>query len=186
MNINETQTFLTMLWSLFPNAPKCDADSKKAMIAAWFYVLHEFSLSDVWEGSQRVLRDKPSFIPNAFEILASCKKTVNPDAFLDAEYYNLEKRFTGSTHIYQQSSDYEYEIKRLYMERQSCDESRAVEIDDLIRQNLEQQSLEDQMDELLMTAQIAAEKAYNDREFSKYSHDMKALGFSESLSLSGV
>ena len=186
MNINETQTFLTMLWSLFPNAPKCDADSKKAMIAAWFYVLHEYTLNDVWEGSQRVLRDKPSFIPNAFEILASCKKTVNPDAFLDSEYYDLEQKFTGSTHIYQQSCDYDYEIKRLLDERNSADAGRAEEIDELIRQNIEQRSIEARLDDLFMTAQIAAEKAYSDKEFTKYAGDLKALGFTENLSLSGV
>lgn len=182
MNIEETRNFLTMLWSLFPNAPRSSSDEKKATVAAWFYVLHEYSIGDVWIASQKVLYEKPVFIPTAYEILSRCHKTTNPERFLGDEYAELEKRFTGCTHIYQQSGNYDYELLRLHVDLDSeSDEGRQNELRALILQNTEQRSIERRMDELFSAASNAALREYDNNERNKYSKDLIQLGFAQTV-----
>lgn len=178
MNLQDTQTFLTMLWSLFPNAPKCDADSKKAMVSAWFYVLHEYTINDVWTAAQSALRDKPSFIPTAYEVLARCKKTLNPDLFLGSEYEDLESKFTGSTNLYQSHNNYDYELRCLCRELgDEHEKERIDEINGYIRHNIEQRNIDSRLSELLNAASEAAERAYDKAEQSRYYKDIQSLGW---------
>ncbi len=179
MNFQETQTFLTMLWSLFPNAPKCDAESKKAMVAAWFYVLHEYALNDAWKAASEALKDKPSFIPTAFEVLAKCKKTLNTDAFLGDEYHKLENVFIGSTSIYQNHCNFDYEIRCLRSElNHETDPEKISELESLIAQNEEQRFIEKRMFVLFRIACEEAERAYDENERKKYSQDLIKFGIS--------
>lgn len=179
MNIEETRNFLTMLWSLFPNAPKVSPEEKKATVVAWFYVLHEYAIGDVWAASQAILHEKPIFIPTAFEILSRCRKTTNPNRFLGDEYAELENRFIGSTHIYQPNDDFDYEIFRLTRDQmEEKNEDSKEKLQHLIRQNVEQRNIHRRMDYLLTAALNAAESEYDRIEYSKYSKDLMQLGFS--------
>lgn len=178
MNIEDTRNFLTMLWSLFPNAPRISAEEKSATIAAWFYVLHKYSLSDVWESAQSVLHDKPTFIPTAFEILNRCEKTLIPEDFVDAEYKDLESKFIGSTKIYQSRNNYDYELSCLYRDLEGeKDAKRVNKLNECIQQNIDQKFIEKRLLVLYHEARIIAEAVYDQGQRERYSNDMKQLGF---------
>ncbi len=178
MNIEDTRNFLTMLWSLFPNAPKSSPDEKRATVAAWFCVLHEYTISDAWNAAQEVLREKPTFIPTAFEILNRCRKTVNPEDFVCSEYKDLESKYIGSTKIYQNRNNYDYELSCLYRELDGeTDDEKIAVLNTRIRQNIDQRFIERRLLELYHEAHITAEAMYDQREKARYSADFKSLGF---------
>lgn len=92
MTLNETKGFLSMLWSLYPNAPKLTAEDKALMAVSWFNLLYEFSLADVWEAAKRCFDIQPRFTPTAPEVRAQCRRTLNVESFLDASYDQLSER----------------------------------------------------------------------------------------------
>ena len=93
MNISETRQLLTMIWSLFPNAPKLSQADKEAMVIVWIDLLYPYKPQDVWLAVKRCVEREPRFVPSAPEIKANVSKTLDWDKHKSAECLALEKKF---------------------------------------------------------------------------------------------
>ena len=89
MNLIDTRQLLTMLWGLYPNAPKLSSDERDVMAMAWLAILYEYSLEDVWQATKKCVAHEPRFVPTAPEILKHCEKTLHIDRYLPQEYQEL-------------------------------------------------------------------------------------------------
>ena len=89
MNQKETAQLLSMIWSLYPNAPKITREDKEAMVFSWLCMLHEYSLADVWAGVKECMRKEPRFVPTAPEVMQKCEKSYNVERYLPKEYGEL-------------------------------------------------------------------------------------------------
>ena len=92
MTLKETKQLLTMIWSLFPNAPKLTREDKEAMAFAWLAMLWEYSLQDVWKATQVAMSIEQRFVPTAPEVLKHCYKSYNSDGFLKKEQIEVIDR----------------------------------------------------------------------------------------------
>lgn len=89
MNIDETKALLSMIWSLYPNAPKLSPEDKAITAVSWFNLLYIFTLNDAWEGAKRCFKENPRFVPTAPEILKNTRKTLCVEKFIDDHYVDM-------------------------------------------------------------------------------------------------
>lgn len=89
MNRQETARLLTIVWSLYPNAPKMTREDKEAMVMAWLALLYEYALNDVWEAVKECMEHEPRFVPTAPEVLTRCRKSYAVERYLPKEYAKL-------------------------------------------------------------------------------------------------
>lgn len=93
MNVKETKTILSMVWTMYPNAPKLDANERQGTVLSWFGCLHSFSAADVWNAILQATEEQPRFIPSAPEIKKRCKKTLdNYELFASDEYFEVKDK----------------------------------------------------------------------------------------------
>lgn len=90
MTITETRRLLTIIWSLFPNAPRLTQEDKGAMAVAWFSLLYEYSFADVWFATRDCLSRKPNFIPSCPEIAKIVCAHFDVDAHLPPNFDNMK------------------------------------------------------------------------------------------------
>lgn len=86
MNLKETKQLLTMLWSMYPNAPKLTREDKEVMAIAWLSILYMYSLADVWKGVKKCIENEPRFVPTAPEVLQNCEFSYDIERYLSPEY----------------------------------------------------------------------------------------------------
>lgn len=89
MNMKETQQLLSMIWSMYPNAPKLSREDKEMMAFAWLGLLYEYSLADVWKAVHRCFASESRFVPTAPEVLRHCTKEYQIERYLPSEYEAL-------------------------------------------------------------------------------------------------
>ena len=89
MNLKETQQLLSMIWSMYPNAPKLSREDKEMMAFAWLGLLYEYSLNDVWKGVRKATEQESRFVPTAPEVLKYCQKEYQIERYLPSEYSEL-------------------------------------------------------------------------------------------------
>lgn len=76
MNICETKMLLSILWSMYPNAPKFNNDAVEMMALSWATVLGEFSKEDALKAMHKAASESPKFVPTAMEVRQYCQKSI--------------------------------------------------------------------------------------------------------------
>lgn len=89
MNIEETNKLLLMILSKFPSSLDISDKNSKFLVIGYFDELWRFSLSDAMAGARQAINENPKHAPSAPEIFRKCKKTLNVERFLDAEYWRI-------------------------------------------------------------------------------------------------
>lgn len=163
MNLHETQQLLTMLWSLYPNAPKLSKDDKSVMAMAWLSVLYEYSREDVWMATKRCIAAEPRFVPTAPEILKRCEKTLHIERYLTPEYTEL----TGKIDL---SIEAEMERRQLIRLMDQCKELDP-EDRKLYAKVKAEQAIIKRIDTLWRAARETAENVYEQAEQAKLYED---------------
>ena len=163
MNLRETQQLLTMLWSLYPNAPKLSKEDKNVMAMAWLSVLYEYSRDDVWMATKRCIAAEPRFVPTAPEILKRCEKTYHIEQYLPPEYDELSKKVDLSLEA-------ERERRQLIRIMDQCKELDAEDRALYLKMKEEQEIIK-RIDHLWKTARETAENAYAQAERAKLFDD---------------
>ncbi len=163
MNLCETKQMLTMLWSLYPNAPKLSKDDKEVMAMAWLAVLYEYSLEDVWRAARRCFERESRFVPTAPDVLKHCEKTYHTERFLPAKYTSLLESVDLSISA-------EMRRERLikgYSKRSDLDADERQQLETVTR---ERQQIRE-LDAMWREAHSAAQVAYDQTERAKLADD---------------
>lgn len=161
MNLRETQQLLTMLWSLYPNAPKLSKDDKEVMAMAWLTILYEYSLQDVWQAVLKCFEHESRFVPTAPDVLKRCEKNYHIERYLPAKYYELQNNIDLS-------SKAEFRRQRILLRNSaSLDEEERQQFE---RAKTEQQHIKE-MDAMWREAEQTAQVAYDQIERSKLADD---------------
>lgn len=163
MNLRETQQILTMLWSLYPNAPKLSKDDKSVMAMAWLAIFYEYNREDVWHAVKRCITDEPRFVPTAPEILKRCEKTLNISQYLPQEYWELMQQVNMSV-----EADRERRQLLRFM-----DQNQDMNAEDMVTyaRLKEEQAMVKRIEFLWKTASETAENAYEQAERAKLFED---------------
>ena len=167
MNLRETQQLLTMLWSMYPNAPKLSREDKEVMAMAWLGLMFEYSLEDVWKAVRRCFEHEPRFVPTAPEVLKRCSKDYKIERYLPPEYKQLCREVDLTVRA---------EIDRDNLERELLRREREIGgLDDEERQMLEEirrdKEIIRQIDRMWREAQSTARTAYEQTERAKLADD---------------
>ena len=83
MNVFETTQVLAMLWSMYPNAPKLNETDTQLMALSWASIFAKFSQADVWKACVKAMKESPTFVPTAPQIVRLCEKTLAAASFPD-------------------------------------------------------------------------------------------------------
>lgn len=157
MNLRETKQLLTMLWSMYPNAPKLSRDDKEVMAMAWVGLMYEFALEDVWKAVKQCFEREPRYIPTAPEVLSKCTKDYKTERFLPKEYEELEETIDRSwaatvnrESIYKQLSQKDVE---------SLDDEQKSLYNKVVKERETDRRLDKMWDEAYNTARVAYEQA---------------------------
>lgn len=138
MNINECRQCLSYIYSTHPNSPTLTNEDKTRMVAAYFRILYKYTLADVLGAIDRFCKDKPSFIPTAYEIESCVVKTLDVDKFLPSEYWQLDKELyqykaeniyclQAELRIKYRLSESEQEKEELKKEFENCEKRLEIE-----------------------------------------------------------
>ncbi|MCQ2101453.1 MAG: replicative helicase loader/inhibitor [Fibrobacter sp.] len=156
MNLKETKQLLTMLWSMYPNAPKLSRDDKEVMAMAWVGLMYEFALEDVWKAVKQCFEREPRYIPTAPEVLSKCTKDYKTERFLPKEYEELEETIDRSwaatlnrENIYKQLSQKDVE---------SMDEEQKSIYNKVVKERETDRRLDEMWNEAYNTARVAYEQ----------------------------
>ena len=163
MNLRETQQLLTMLWSLYPNAPKLSKDDKSVMAMAWLSVLYEYSRDDVWQAAKICIAAEPRFLPTAPEILKRCEKSLSVEHYLPREYVELTSQIDMSIEA-------ERERRQLIRIMDQCKDLDA-EDKALYAKVKGEQAILKKINEMWKTARETAENVYAQAERAKLYED---------------
>lgn len=159
MNLRETQQLLTMLWSMYPNAPKLSRDDKEVMATAWLGLLYEFSLEDVWKAVKQCFENEPRFIPTAPEILKRCSKNYKTELYLPKEYESLTQQVDLTFNAMVQRDNLERALMVRKRDRGGLDEGEKEMLADIQREKEIISKIERMWNEASDTARIAYEQA---------------------------
>lgn len=163
MNLVDTQQLLTMLWSLYPNAPKLARDDKIAMSMAWLAVLSDYALEDVWKAAKRCFQKEPRFVPSAPQILSECEKSLPIDQYLATEYNTLSEEVDASI----EREIERHQAMRLLRAEETLSDADAKWLNELEEEERKVKKLND----LWKEAVKSAEYAYDGREKSRMIED---------------
>lgn len=91
MNLQQTSSVLSYIWSTHPNAPKYTDEDKMRIVAAYFRILYKYDINDVMIAVDEACRKNPAFIPTAYEIESVCEKckTIDLERFLPPDYLDI-------------------------------------------------------------------------------------------------
>lgn len=159
MNLRETQQLLTMLWSMYPNAPNLSKEDKEVMATAWLGIMWEYSLEDVWKAVKQCFEHEPRFVPTAPEVLKRCSKTYNIELYLPPEYETLCRRVDLTMDAEIDRNNQERSLVQRQKEKGGLTAKELALLED-IRQTKEIVKQLDRMwSEALSSARIAYEQA---------------------------
>ena len=165
MNTRETQQLLSMIWSMFPNAPKLTKDDKTVMVMSWLSLLHEYSVEDVWKAVKRCIDREPRFVPTAPEVMKNCFKNVDVEHYLPANYEELSETIDRS---FSAVASRNYEIK-FYRD---TDKDQLTPVQAATLQRLEhEREIERKLNAMWAEALSKATAAYDRREKEKLRDD---------------
>lgn len=158
MNLRETQQLLTMIWSMYPNAPKLTREDKDVMAVAWLGLMYEYSLEDVWKAVKICIEKEPRFVPTAPEVLRNCTKDYRTERFLPPEYEELCRQvdMTMNGHTKREC------LLRMLMEEQrerGLDDEQKRMLEKIRREKAILREIERMWHEAYSTARIAYEQA---------------------------
>lgn len=165
MNLRETQQLLSMLWSLYPNAPKLSREDKEMMAFAWLGMFYEYSLADVWKAVRKCFEHETRFVPTAPDVLKYCQKEYQIERYLPSEYAELRaelaKKLGGRT-----SNDVYNMIELFRRNKPENDEERK-----LLSDMLDARQILRRLDAVWDQAYEVAKNAYTRAEQAKLAED---------------
>lgn len=165
MNLKETQQLLSMIWSMYPNAPKLSREDKEMMAFAWLGLLYEYSLADVWKAVRKCFENESRFVPTAPEVLKYCQKEYQIERYLPSEYSELraelEEKLGGRT-----ANDVYCLIAMFRKSKPESDEERR-----LLTDMLDARQILRRLDEIWDQAYEIAKNAYARAEQAKLADD---------------
>lgn len=174
----DAKTLLTWLWGLFPNAPKLSADDRQAMAYSYWELLKEFSADDVMAATRKCLKEKPSFVPTAPEILKNCR--ISNDyiwSFLPSEYYetlDAYNRLSVDSFFYE--NDLELEIvclERWLLHKEK--DSEYSRLSEILKKDKEKLMLERKMHEIFNESEKKAIASYHSEQDRLIQIDKRCL-----------
>lgn len=167
MNLRETKQLLTMLWSMYPNAPKLSKEDKEIMAMAWLTCLYEYSLEDVWKAVKKCVEREPRFIPTAPEVQKRTEKDYKVEKYLTQEYEDLNRLIDRSitTEIGRERRLREFKV-RIENKKELTEEEKEIFEKDKIDSEISKR-----IDKLWNEAYEEARIAYEQRERAKLADD---------------
>lgn len=167
MNLRETQQLLTMLWSMYPNAPKLSREDKEVMAVAWLGLMYEFSLEDVWKAVRQCFEHEPRFIPTAPEVLKRCSKDYKIERYLPPEYEKL----CGKVDLSMRAEIDRDNLERSLLLRQKEKGGLDAEDRELLEDIRRDKAIVKQIDRMWSEASTTARIAYEQAERAKLADD---------------
>ena len=167
MNLRETQQLLTMLWSMYPNAPKLSRDDKEVMATAWLGLLFEYSLEDVWKAVRQCFEHEPRFLPTAPEVLKRCSKDYKIERYLPPEYETL----CGKVDLSMRAEIDRENLERSLLNRQEAKGGLDAEDRELLEGVRKEKEIIRQIDRIWSEASTTARIAYEQAERAKLADD---------------
>lgn len=167
MNLRETQQLLTMLWSMYPNAPKLTRDDKEVMATAWLGLMFEYSIEDVWKAVKQCFEHEPRFLPTAPEVLKRCSKDYKIERYLPTEYEELCQKVDLTMNAEIRRDNMETALRRRQREKGELDDEEQQMLETIEKEK----SIIKQIDQIWNEASNTARIAYEQTERAKLADD---------------
>ena len=159
MNLRETQQLLTMLWSMYPNAPKLTREDKENMAMAWLGLMYEYSLEDVWKAVKMCFEREPRFVPTAPEVLKNCTKDYKTERFLPPEYEELSQQVDLTFDAEVRRENTERALRIMKRNQGGLDDGERQMLEKIEQEKAIIKEIERMWNEAYNTARIAYEQA---------------------------
>jgi hypothetical protein len=158
MNLRETQQLLTMIWSMYPNAPRLSREDKEVMAMAWLGLMYEYSLEDVWKAARQCFEAEPRFIPTAPEVMRRCTKSYKVERYLPPEYAALTTGIDLTFNACRQRDNLERALRMRAQERE-LDGGEKTMLAEIETEQARIREIDRIWGEAYQTARIAYEQA---------------------------